>query len=95
MKALVVYRQSSEETVLESKVMSWERVATVATASSQATDLANCMLIELPVDGNSVIVAAYRYHSQPFQNGTWGRYTIKTQRSVDGMVRVNVEVATK
>lgn len=88
-KALVVYRQPSEPEV-ESGVMGWERVATVATASSQATDLANCMLLELPLAEQSVIIAAYRYHSQPFQNGTWGRYTIMTQRSFDGVVSANV-----
>jgi hypothetical protein len=41
--------------------------------------------------GSSSILASYRHHTQPHKtNGTWGLYSIMSQRSEDGAVRGGV-----
>ena len=38
-------------------------------------------------DDVTAIIASYRFHTNKFPNGTWGTYSIMSQRSPDGAVR--------
>ena len=76
-KELVIYRQFNQS--------EWMEVSTVVSADSTTADLANCMLLQTGAE-DCHIVASFRYHSNPYANGTFAKYSIQTKSSTDGQV---------